>query len=398
MEVNGRIRDKHGFWYCVVYWRDEAGKRHFKEKSTKLPVNGNKRKADAFLKNWITEIENELKQTGPEKKFQDIEQMSFAEYSLYWLDSIEGNVDEVTFTWYKGLIDKHVIPYFSERNLKVGEITSEVLQLYFNEKKRSGRIHGEGGLSPRTLKALKVLLGNILNMAYAANGKFNPIQNVKIPKREKRPATFYSVEQCNALLTAIQKEPIYWLVKATLMLGLRRSEVLGLQWDAVDFKKRTICIKRTVVRKVDNTICEKESAKSRASARVYHMPNAIYDLFQDVLEEEKKNQEFFGNTYVKTPYIFKWANGEPYAPSQVSRLFSQVLKRYNLPPIRFHDLRHSCASILYSAGMGIKEIQAWLGHSSSRITMDVYTHLFQDSNEQISRCIDSIFGDDTVQE
>ncbi len=115
------------------------------------------------------------------------------------------------------------------------------------KKKKSGKLHSKGGLSPTTLKSHKTVLGEILKMAYTAHGKFNPIQNVRIPRKQSSSASFYSVQQCNELLDAIKGDSIYLLVKATLLLGLRRSEVLGLQWDAIDFKNQTIDIKRTVV-------------------------------------------------------------------------------------------------------------------------------------------------------
>jgi len=396
MNINGRIKEKYGLWYCSINWKDEEGHRHFKERSTKLPVANNKRKAEAMLKEFISETEDSLQKAKEDEKakpVRKIEKMRFADYALHWLNSVEGSVDEVTYAWYTSILNNHIVPYFTKHDFLVEDITQEVLQAYFNEKKKSGRTDGKGGLSPTTLKAHKTILGEILKMAFTAHGKFNPIANVKIPQKTSSSASFYTPEQCTELLKAFADEPIYWLVKATLMLGLRRSEVLGLQWDAIDFKKRTISIKHVVVRKVTGKVCQKDETKSRASARTYHMPDAIWELFQDVLKEEQTNRQFFGNTYYESPYIFKWPNGQPYKPEWVSSTFKRLLEKYGLPPIRFHDLRHSCASIMYDAGMGLKEIQAWLGHSSAKITMDTYTHLFQESSEQISECVNAIFSD-----
>ncbi len=346
MTVNGRLKKKKKskYWYCVAYWTDERGEQRFKERSSKLEHEKNtKRKAEAMLKTFVLEVEEELNKAAESKAenaFHNIEMMNLAAYALLWLNTIEGSVDEVTFEWYSNIINKHIVPYFTLHKVLVGEVSQEILQAYFNEKKKSGKLHGKGGLAPTTLKSHKTVLGEILKMAYTAHGKFNPIQNVRIPRKQSNTASFYSTQQCNELLEAIKDDSIYWLVKATLLLGLRRSEVLGLQWDAIDFENQTIEIKRTVVRKVNGDICHKQKTKSLSSARTYHMPDIILKLLQDVREEEKSNRKFFGNTYIDNQYIFKWSNGRLYDPAWVSREFAKLLKKYDLPIIRFHDLRH----------------------------------------------------------
>ena len=92
-------------------------------------------------------------------------------------------------------------------------------------------------------------------------------------------------------------------------------------------------------------------------------------------EKENKNKILFGKEYVVNDYVFKWDNGVPYPPAYISHKFSKMLKQYNLPHIRFHELRHSCASILISLGFTLKDIQEWLGHADIKVTANIYSHL-----------------------
>ena len=166
----------------------------------------------------------------------------------------------------------------------------------------------------------------------------NPCELVRLPKLERREYEWYNASEINTLLETIKDEPLHPLIQTTVMYGLRRSEVLGLQWQSIDFDTNTILIRHTV--SMSTKVVEKDKTKNKSSYRSFPLFPEIRELLLQLKEEEQKNREFFGDTYVESDYIFKWANGAMYDLSYISHKFGDLLRKYNLPHIRFHDLRH----------------------------------------------------------
>lgn len=201
----------------------------------------------------------------------------------------------------------------------------------------------------------------------------NPCELVRLPKLERREYEWYNAGEINDLLEAIKNERLYPLIKTTVMYGLRRSEVLGLQWQSIDFDANTILIRHTV--SMATKVVEKDKTKNKSSYRSFPLFPEIRELLLQLRAEEQRNREFFGNAYVDNDYIFKWANGAMYDPSYISHKFGDLLRKYNLPHIRFHDLRHSCASLLLAKGCSLKDVQDWMGHADIKMTCNIYGHL-----------------------
>lgn len=200
----------------------------------------------------------------------------------------------------------------------------------------------------------------------------NPCELVTLPQQKPYESTFYSTEQMAHLLDAIRDEPLYPLVKVTAFYGLRRSELLGLKWDSIRFDTNTITIRHTVVKVTD--VVEKEKIKNQTSHRTFPLVPEIRELLLSVKAAEEQNRRAFGKDYDENDYVFKWENGKPYSPDYVSHKFHKLLQQYGLPPIRFHELRHSCASILLEQGYSLRDIQEWLGHADIRMNSR-YSHL-----------------------
>lgn len=201
----------------------------------------------------------------------------------------------------------------------------------------------------------------------------NPCELVRLPKLERREYEWYNASEINTLLETIKDEPLHPLIQTTVMYGLRRSEVLGLQWQSIDFGTNTILIRHTV--SMSTKVVEKDKTKNKSSYRLFPLFPEIRELLLQLKEEEQKNREFFGDTYVENDYIFKWANGAMYDPSYISHKFGDLLRKYNLQYIRFHDLRHSCASLLLAKGCSLKDVQDWMGHADIKMTCNIYGHL-----------------------
>ena len=300
--------------------------------------------------------------------------MFFADAIREWLKSVAIRVDEVTLQGYECLAQKQILPYFDALQIKLVDVNRKVLQKYIDEKYKNGRIDGKGGLSPRSLRLHKNILFQTLKDAVRDELiPSNPCEMVTLPQMQRFEAHFYSAEQLNTLLEAIKDEPLYPLIKLTAVYGLRRSEVLGLKWDSIDFDAGTLTIKHTVT-KVSETV-EKDKTKNATSHRSFPIMPEIREMLLDLKEREKQNKKLFGKEYHTCDYILKWDDGRPFSPDYVTQKFPKLLEENGLPRIRFHELRHSCTSFLINMGFTLKDVQEWLGHANIKMTADIYGHL-----------------------
>ena len=146
-----------------------------------------------------------------------------------------------------------------------------------------------------------------------------------------------------------------------------------MKWDSVDFDNNALHIRHTVVKVTE--VVEKDKTKSKSSRRSFPLLPEMREMFLAIKEEQKQNRKLFGKGYVKTDYVFCWSDGRPFSPDYVSQRFGEILKKYGFPHIRFHELRHSCASVLINQGYSLKDVQEWMGHSDIGVTANIYGHL-----------------------
>lgn len=254
------------------------------------------------------------------------------------------------------------------------ELNSTHLQRYVDEKSKSGRIDKKGGLSARSIKLHRNVINQTLKYAIKKGLiEKNPCSWIDLPSVSRHEPTFYTAEQIEKLLDTIMEDRLYLLVKITAFYGLRRSEVLGLQWDSIDFDNNTLKITHTVVKL--NEVVRKDKTKNVSSYRIFPLVDDIKQLLLTEREVQLRNRKEFKKMYLDSPYIFVWDDGRPFNPEYVSQHFRKLLIWNDLPHIRFHDLRHSCASILLSRGFTLKDVQEWLGHADITMTANVYGHL-----------------------
>lgn len=274
---------------------------------------------------------------------------------------------------YVNNIEKRIVPYFRGQRILLRELTAlDVENFYsycFNELHLKGttvqRFHAN------IHKAMKYARKHDLIAS-------NPMDNVERPKSQRYVGAFYSVSELETLFQAVKGDPCEFPVLMAAFYGLRRSEIMGLRWRAIDFENNLITIDHTVVQCMcDGTTItvEKDRTKNQSSCR--SMP--LVPQYRDLLLRMKVRQEccrkLCGNCYTESEYIFVNDMGEPYQPNYVTQHFKLVLRKNHLRSIRFHDLRHTCASLLLKNGVPMKDIQEWLGHSSYNTTANIYAHL-----------------------
>lgn len=385
--MTGSIQIKRDIYQCVLNYKDSQG--HYRQKwfTTNLPVKGNKRKAEAMLAKLMEEYN--------EGSFTDTAETEFCEYLTRWVEAKKNTIEISTWENYDMSLRKHIIPYFKPLKLKLRDLKCSYFIEYNQYQFTHGRLNGEGGLSVKTIKTHTVVMKSALSEAKMKGIiKDNPAY-VPLPKKEStqaedlNKANFLTVKEANALIKMFDGNRIQPLVYITLYYGLRRSEVLGLKWDAIDFDNNRISIKSTVVR--NYTLVRKDKTKSNSSRRSFELIPDVKQMLIKIKAQQSEYRKTFGNTYFESDYVFTWEDGHLYQPDYVTHMFEKQVKKSGIPHIRFHDLRHSCASILYELGWHLKDIQEWLGHSDIKITGNIYTHIDNLRQQNMSKGLNNLF-------
>ena len=378
--MTGSLQIKSGKYYAVL-------RINGKQKWINLNIDdkkGNKRKAEQALNETIM-----MYSENPSM----VDKTGFDEYIFEWLKSVRAQVDIVTYEGYRDCIVNHIAPYFKEKHLKLQDISINDIEDYYAYKAVSGRLDGkEGGLSQSTLKRHRILLSLTFKKAIRDGLlKYNPCEYAKMPKfTPKKPvAKFYTAEQCQELLTAVKGTPLYDMIYITILYGLRRSELLGLRWESVDMVNNIITINHTVV--LQKVVVAKDDTKNKTSNRVYPIINEVKEIFMRLAREQEENKKLFGNCYSDSGYVFTKVDGTPYYPSYPTHELQKELKKHNLPHIRWHDLRHTTASLLILKGWQMKEISEWLGHADITTTMNIYGHIDLDHKRKLGETLSGMF-------
>jgi len=220
---------------------------------------------------------------------------------------------------------------------------------------------------------------------------FNPVKGIDMPKKvQYLGAKHYNEKQIDELLYAVNGDIIEGIVLFAVFYGLRRSEILGLKWNAVNFEDKVFTVQHTVVR-VDKELHKKDSTKTKSSYRTMPMADIIIDMMTKIKTEQEQYKSLQPNDYIDEGYIFTHADGNLMLPNYVTKRFKQILERNKLDIIRFHDLRHSTASYLLYLGFSLKDIQVWLGHGDIGTTMNLYTHLDMEAKRVIADSLNEKF-------
>ena len=198
------------------------------------------------------------------------------------------------------------------------------------------------------------------------------------------------------LFDAVESDPLEICVKIAAYYGLRRSEVLGLRWHAIDLEHKTISISHKVIEaEVDGKFVPvgEDVLKTKSSFRTLPLIPAVEKLLLEEKEKQEMYRRLFKKSYCRDylDYICVDQCGRLLRPNYVTEHFSWLIQKYGLKKIRFHDLRHTCASLLLSNGISMKQIQIWLGHSTFSTTADIYAHLDFSAQEQSAAAMGAMF-------
>lgn len=353
------------------------------EQHNRTPEIGSprKRKASALASRTFNGRTVKLQQCGAYAK-----NLSFLAFMRSWLDDvIFHSVKANTFSQYDIVFTKYIANFPPFSGIPLRALSPALIQSYYNTLLKSG-------LSPNTVREHHANIHKCLNHALRLGLiSSNPSeQTVLPPKRKYTGATALSPDQLKQLLSAFEGDVLEAPVKITVMYGLRRSEVCGLKWDAVDFDADTLSVCRTIVMNNGKAMCS-DDTKSLSSKRVLPLTSSMRTYLLNIWQQQKSRMRSDPN-YESSGFVCTRSDGKPLNPDFVTHHFQRVLKAAGLPTIRFHDLRHSAVYALRKGGCDAKDIQSWLGHSSVSTTLNVYGHLLKDDLSRLGQVMDSILG------
>jgi integrase len=365
--VAGHLQEKKGYFYIVLSYKDSEDKRQTKWLPTHLPVKGNKKKAEAML--------GKAKQQFDEIPSNTEESILFSDFMLNWLEMMKNKVELDTYAAYAYNIKSRIAPYFKEKGILLTELQPKHIQDFYQYEQTEHKVSANTAIHyhANIRKALQYAMKTDLILS-------NPADKVERPKKVKFIGNFYDSDEMNTLFQSCTGQKIELAILMGAFYGLRRSEIVGLKWDAIDFKKKTITIRFTVTEATidgKSIIIEKPRTKNESSNRTLPLVPQFDNLLCKLKERQKMNREVFGNSYCKEYLEFAYVDelGERVKPGFITQNFGILLNNNHLRKIRFHDLRHSCASLLLANGVSMKQIQEWLGHSDFSTTANIYAHL-----------------------
>ena len=290
MKVNGVdggvLSERNGYWYMVVYTYDADGNRiHNKNKwvSTGLPVKGNKRKAELLLRNYISEHP---------PTFSAATELSFAAFYREWLEEIETQVRKNTHTSYTYIAEKYILPYFTEHNITLHDLTTDDISKYYRY------IEKVKGLKPCSVYKhhanIRKALEHAVDKQYI---KYNPALKAILPKKEKFTSETYTPDQIRKLLDAVKGTELDAVVYLAVYFAMRRSEILGLKWSSVNLDQGYLTITGTAVPNGKETLYV-EKTKTASSRRTLAMTERDIEYFKKLKKEQERYAETFGDTYI----------------------------------------------------------------------------------------------------
>ena len=384
--MTGCVAQRKDVYYVRLTYYDKNHTRKDKWISTGLSGRGAKQKATAMIQSLIEKYSYLEKSDHPS---------GMADYLLMWKDLRKSEVAETTYDGYHTYIDRHLVPYFKTLNLNIQDITAGHIFDYVNYLSNDGgRMDNKlGGQSATSIRKILSILRQVFDYAVLYGDiKINPVKQVPLPKKTNKKnerQVFLTAEDAQKMLDAFRDEEIGPIVYVTLYYGLRKSEALGLRWQAVDFDANTITINHTVVS--NGHIVRKDSTKTYNSNRTFELLPDVKDLLLKLKDQQEGYKRRLGSGYHNNDYIFKNPNGMPYRPDSLTRSFKRALERHGLPQMRYHDLRHSTASILVDKGWDINDIKEWLGHADISTTANIYAHISHRKKVSLAQDLDKTF-------
>lgn len=373
--MRGHIR-KRGAGYQIVV---DIGRDPITNKRKQKSIGGfkTKKEAEKALAELIAKVE--------QGEYIEYKNSTFKEFLEKWLENKKPLLKPTTYIFYETITNNILIPGLGSielKKLKPIHIQSFISKLYEKED-----------INSTTIKHYYTTLKTALNQAVKWQLiPSNPCEAVEPPKREKKKMQVLTPEQVNQLLDYAHNshETMYIPLLLALTCGLRRGEIIALKWSNVNLDKGYIAITESAALRLDgkNYISH---TKTDAGERVVELPSFVIPILKQHRKKQLENKLFFGNEYKDNNLVCSWPNGDELKPNYITHTFKKLLRKLNLPDIRFHDLRHTHATLLLLQGVNPKIVSERLGHASIDITLDIYSHVLPTMQKEAAEKLNDLF-------
>ena len=350
------------------------------------PENGKQ-----IFKNVLGKTQAEVKEKL-KKALADSQKLDLTKQGKYtvgtWMDAWFENVAKIkvrpsSHQTYRGYIDNHIKPNIG--NIPLEKLTTMELQKLYRKLLTSGRVERveakeqPKGLSAKTVRNINQVISSAMDLAVAQKIILeNPTRACSLPRVEHKEMQTISAEQLQAFLEEAKRSGVYEMYYIELSTGLRRGELLGLKWEDIGMKQGVIRVRRQISR-IDGKIVEAPLKTKNSYRTVTISPQAV-----EVLKAQKEKTD--------DEYVFPSPNGGPISPDSVNNMLHRVLDRAGIPRVRFHDMRHTFATLALQNGVDIKTVSGMLGHFSAGFTLDTYAHVTTAAQKEAAAAIGNMLS------
>jgi integrase len=362
--------------------RDHTGRR----KQKTLTFRGTKRDAEAELSRVLAEIEN--------GGFVDAGNLTVAEFLDRWLEHVSAKTATKTHERYAEIVRLGLTPRIG--SIKLAKLRPIEIQNLYAEALKSGRVHGKGGLSARSVLHYHRILNQALKMAVRWQLlPHNPADPVEPPRPEQREMVALNEDQTITLIESVKGKALYIPVLLAVTTGMRRGEVLALRWSNIDLDKATLSVTQTLEKSREGGLRFKQP-KTPKSRRTISLPSITVDALRQHRIAQAQLYLRLGLGWDETGLICAKGADEPINPNTLTSGFTSHVRNMSIPRVRFHDLRHTHATQLLKEGVHPKVAQERLGHATIAVTLDLYSHVMpgmqEDAAARVDRALKSALG------
>lgn len=351
-----------------------------------IPLGGGKKKQEYYdTKSQAERAKRRMLNDLEQGKLLITPDQTLANYLEYWLGVRRSSLKLTTYSLYHRYLTDYVIPTLG--HIKLRKLSGDMFQSLYTKLE-------DEDFSPNTIRLVHGITKKALSDALRWKKiVFNPVKDADPPKHRKRSMTVLTLDQAKQLI-ACARSPLMKCLLQVALLGLRRGELLALQWRNIDLNKRELSVEQTLSYVPNPDTGEWEffvtDPKTEAGRRIVSLPQFVVEALLEYRTYQRRLRAC-SSDWQEKDLVFSTEDGGYLGPQNVYAAFKALLKEAGLPDIRFHDLRHSAISIWLAMGMNMKVVQELVGHSDIRVTMNIYGHAFPGMHDAAMDDFDRLF-------
>ncbi len=382
------VQSKKGRLYAVMQVKKDGTTKPV-WRALGLSEGANKTKVNKAFREVVARYEQEFWEEQ-ERGGRPPADIPVYDYLVSYLKRVEPELQKNTIVSYRSMTNGKIRRYFQRRpQLTVGNLKPQDIQDFYQSLFADGVV-------ANTVIHYHALLRRAFQQAFKEERiDANPFDRVGRPKKNKFHGENYTQEELLTLLHLARGDVIYPAILLAGAMGLRRSEALGVRWSRIDWEKRTVLLDTKIVEYRENgkkKVEPVEEMKNKSSRRTLPLPDPVVEMLQVQKEHREVYRKMFQGSYNAQYLDYVCVNqlGELLRPSYVTDHFRELLEKYGLRHIRFHDLRHTFASLLINQDVPLINVSNFLGHSDLSTTANIYAHLDKASKQASAAVISDI--------